>query len=153
MGIEPTTFSLRVRCSAIEPHQHFHIDLGHSTPKSAICQASEACGDNFCNIPDFAKNSSQSPPFFVSCDTGGRESTRSAKVHPIFRGRHGRSYTAPFLLIHPPLSAILRAVDLGQPALHHPAVIRLPHVNASGHGQDSILRRGDDPREIGRAHV
>ncbi len=22
VGIEPTTFSLRVRCSAIEPHQH-----------------------------------------------------------------------------------------------------------------------------------
>ena len=31
VGIEPTTFSLRVRCSAIEPHQHIHNNRYFST--------------------------------------------------------------------------------------------------------------------------
>lgn len=39
MGIEPTTFSLRVRCSTIEPHQHIndeHITYQLTTDLMAI---------------------------------------------------------------------------------------------------------------------
>lgn len=36
VGIEPTTFSLRVRCSAIEPHQPIHVRGGETAGPQAI---------------------------------------------------------------------------------------------------------------------